>query len=105
MVQERLRKAEPALCRALTCLVILWGWPGLISEPELLSLGLEQASWVLALKDLFVEIQVSAIQGEAWVCLRPLMPIPTQKSHPHPQNTSVLAKRGHGDLLTVGFVF
>lgn len=79
------------------------GWPGLISEPELLSLGLEQASWVLALKGLFAEIQVSAIQGEAWACLGPLVPIPTQKSHP--KNTSVLVKRGHGGLLTLGFVF
>lgn len=78
------------------------GWPGLIAEPEqLLSLGLKQASRELALVCLFAEIQVSATQGEACACLGP--PVPIQKSDP--QNTSVLAKRGHGGLLTLGFGF
>jgi hypothetical protein len=50
---------------------------------------------------LFAEIQVSATQGEAYACLGPLMS--TQKSDP--QNNSALAKRGHGSLLTLSFVF
>lgn len=79
------------------------GWPGLTSEPQLLSLGLEQASLVLVLKGLFAEIQGSAIQGEAWACLGPLVPLLTQKSHP--RDALALAKMGHGGLLTLGFVF
>lgn len=67
------------------------GWPGLTSEPQLLSLGLEHASWVLVLKGLFAEIQ------------GPLVPLLTQKSHP--RDALALAKMGHGGLLTLGFVF
>lgn len=80
-----------------------WNGLVLISEPELLCLALEQASWELALEGPFGEIQASATWGEAWVCLGPLVPTPTQE--PHPQNTSLLSERGHGGLLILGFVF